>query len=407
MARDILRTSIRLGGVRCFDEGDGWGDAEPYLWTLFFRIDGQSVTYSDGALHGSGFTQDTPGSHMNLNTRSVVAGDVVAIPEAIGLFETLVYPIPLGFLDANIGGAVGVVCVLMEEDNVSDDGAEAGHRAFNDAVRGALAKIISTRSVTEQEVTDEALTSFTEAVKAAVLDAIEAQQNLFENLWSLFGKDDFIGSKVFTFQHDDLAADSSIRFEQRFDTKKDGSWLIFGTATTTVACSADAIAALAEALSDVQFPAQASPQAAVPSRFEKTLTAMRDYRRAEFSKTAGVRRWWALAERHAPQVAIAVAADPTLRATLGRLLEAMPALLKNRNTVLPKSFADDAQKVLDALRKNGSRRARIDASRASDMLQRLGGKTMKAALDLLDRTPPARHPVVSPVSVPAPPKALP
>jgi len=134
---------------------------------------------------------------------------------------------------------------------------------------------------------------------------------------------------------------------------------------------------------------------------------MRDYRRAEFSKTAGVRRWWALAERHAPQVAIAVAADPSLRATLGRLLEAMLGLLKNRNTVLSKSFAAEAQKVLDALHKNGSRRARIDASRASDMLQRLGGKTMKAALDLLDRTPSARHPVASPVSVPALPKALP
>jgi hypothetical protein len=40
MARDLLRVWMKLDNIRCYDEGDGWGDAEPYLWTVFFKIDG-------------------------------------------------------------------------------------------------------------------------------------------------------------------------------------------------------------------------------------------------------------------------------------------------------------------------------------------------------------------------------
>ena len=38
-----LDVSLVLDHIQCIDEGDGPGLAEPYLWTLFFKIDGTSV----------------------------------------------------------------------------------------------------------------------------------------------------------------------------------------------------------------------------------------------------------------------------------------------------------------------------------------------------------------------------
>ena len=40
MARDILKLRLELDRILCHDEGDGWGNAEPYLWTVFFEVDG-------------------------------------------------------------------------------------------------------------------------------------------------------------------------------------------------------------------------------------------------------------------------------------------------------------------------------------------------------------------------------
>lgn len=143
MARDVLQIYLELDRIHCHDEGDGWGDAEPYLWTVFFKVDGSTVTVSESlTLDGNATIHTTPGSHGNLGTTDVDEGDNVTIPANIGHWDTMLSPIgvtpPLDALIDDVGGVVGVVAVLMEEDNVSDDGAEAGHQALNDAVSAAL-----------------------------------------------------------------------------------------------------------------------------------------------------------------------------------------------------------------------------------------------------------------------------
>src|SRR5436305_13809138 len=123
MARPLMRCMIVLNPLNCHDEGDGIGDAEPYLWTIFFKCDGTTLSVSDaGKIQGSAVTFPTPGSHGNLNDDDVDAGDVVFIPSELGLFADTVIPIPVAaslqpLLGPDLPGFFGVVVVLMEEDN--------------------------------------------------------------------------------------------------------------------------------------------------------------------------------------------------------------------------------------------------------------------------------------------------
>ena len=62
MARPPMRWLINLNPLDCHDEGDGIGDAEPYLWTIFFKCDGSTLAVSDaGKIEGSALTFPTPG----------------------------------------------------------------------------------------------------------------------------------------------------------------------------------------------------------------------------------------------------------------------------------------------------------------------------------------------------------
>ena len=258
MARSTLNVQFDLTHIKCHDEGDGWGSAEPYLWTVFFLVDGSTISVNSGlTLSGNATMHFTPGSHGNLPNDDVDAGETVTIPAAIGEWQTLMKPIPVpppfDAVQPDVGGVVGVVCVLMEEDNVSDSGAAAGHTALNNAVRTAVNQIVATRTLTNQEVTEGELAQFETTIQNAVSNAVQNEQNFFENLWSWINPDDTIGFQVFLFKHDDLASKGTIAFSRRW--KNEGDWEIFGNVTATVTCPANALDNL---LSRRSAPAPAS-----------------------------------------------------------------------------------------------------------------------------------------------------
>jgi hypothetical protein len=96
VVRDILNVWIRLDRIHCFDEGDGWGSAEPYLWPVFFKIDGETVSMTDALkLSGTPTVVGTYGNHGNLGNTDVDAGDTIPIPESLGSWKTTLKPIPV------------------------------------------------------------------------------------------------------------------------------------------------------------------------------------------------------------------------------------------------------------------------------------------------------------------------
>src|SRR5688500_3224764 len=109
---------IQLERLHCFQEGDSAGAAEPYLWAVFFKIDG-TTAFVDETFHlaGTGHTFNSLGNHKNLNDSSVGAGDDVTIPQQFGFGGDFI-PIPLR---TPVGGTseipwvVGCVVVLLEE----------------------------------------------------------------------------------------------------------------------------------------------------------------------------------------------------------------------------------------------------------------------------------------------------
>jgi hypothetical protein len=238
-----LPVSVKLSSIHCRDEADGIGDAEPYLWTIFFKIDGETIHQAPALplLVGDAVFHFGPGSHGNLGTRSVDAGETVQIPAAIGEWQTELQPIILTTRDSTtipFPGIVGAVAVLMEEDNVSDSGAEEGHQALNNFVRDEINEFIHTINLSDFMGVDnpqDKLNELIEALKTKIQDgsaavvskAIQDAQWFGSNLWSGINKDDKIGSVVYTFSQQDIVQRRyTINLNRRW--QNEGDWEMFG-----------------------------------------------------------------------------------------------------------------------------------------------------------------------------------
>jgi hypothetical protein len=291
----------------------------------------------------------------------------------------------------------------MEEDNVSDDGAEAGHRALNDAVGAALQEIIDTRSLTNQEVSEAEIQGLTGAIETKIRNAIVDQQNAFENFWSWINADDTIGVKVFIFKHDDLDPGTTQNFSHRWHSE--GDWEIFGHITSTPLCPANALNGLFERIAAarrVSGPEQSASAESKGSResghqFEAAfnLDAMRQFRDGPYRAMPGLARWFGLAERHVGRVVRLALTSPELRQSVGKMLQWGDLIARQPDAALSREHVEHAERLLAALATHRSRRTRIDARRAQAVLKTLHDKTHREAMEFLAGVPPARRPNVA------------
>lgn len=248
--------TVAIEKLECGHEADGPGKAEPYLWNVFFKVDGDTLEVDfapDQAnrailvtLDGNAEFHFSEGSHGNLGG-GMGSGDSRDVPASVGTWETELEPIVVDVLfeEVELPGIVGMVSVLLEEDNVSDDGAEEGHQTLNELVEQELDALIRNFEVSVPiddlaDATDivmsavethfeEGAADLEDKVSTEVEDAIQTEQNLLENLWSGVNADDFVGSQIWRVTADDIeASDGSFPLTKRWDGDH-GEWTLTGS----------------------------------------------------------------------------------------------------------------------------------------------------------------------------------
>lgn len=107
-SRNPLNLTIQLNSIHCIDEGDGPGTAEPYIWILFYKIDGDTVRFGneddigEQLLRGAVTVERRNGAHGNLLIDDVDEGDSISIPTTIGRWETVLQPIPVAEVNKSL-----------------------------------------------------------------------------------------------------------------------------------------------------------------------------------------------------------------------------------------------------------------------------------------------------------------
>jgi hypothetical protein len=387
MARNPLQAQLVLERIHCHDEGDGIGGAEPYLWTVFFKLDGDTVALGDDLfLRGRATVIPTPGSHGNLGDADVDEGEDIGIPWAIGELVTTLRPIPVpawvadAFGVEDVGGVIGAVTVLMEEDNVSHHGAEAGHAALDAFVRQALDGLVPTIGIGHSMVTPEEIAALTEGAEEAISEAIRSAQSGWENFVSWLDADDLIGHTVFTFGHDRLAETGGEAFSQRWENE--GDWELFGRVAAAPTCPAEAVLAVLRSLGLVEADAE-----------RHTLDVIHSVRRTSLAGNRELGAWWMLAERNTASISQVLRGDPALaRGLVSPLVSTLAAAAVDPDAPLPVATFVALEGILQALVVQGDRRLRIDAKAALGVLPKLRGESLASAAVVLANEPPTRKP---------------
>jgi hypothetical protein len=223
--------------------------AEPYLLSVFFKVDGETVRIiqrADGklALQGDPVIKRTDSRHGNLP--QIRDGQTVNVPGKVGRasFELRPIPLPGALGSAVVGGAsgvAGVLYVLNEQDKVPDDAIVEGYRAlvaqFTTELRNLLRSVVIDPAAPGSnpfEISDAVKEAITERITAKVKAAVLSSANLLQKLGMLVDKDDILGTDVRIFTETGLLADPSQPFSQPFPAGSRGDWRVTGSATATV-----------------------------------------------------------------------------------------------------------------------------------------------------------------------------
>ncbi|MCJ7825244.1 MAG: hypothetical protein MUP44_10115, partial [Anaerolineales bacterium] len=298
----------------------------------------------------------------------------IAIPDELReLGELLGEDVP-----DDLPGFVGVAVVLMEEDSVTDDGAEAGHRALNNAIRDSIQQIIDTRNYDNAGVSEDEIDALTDGIDDKISHAIQSQQNIFEDIWAWLNKDDEIGHKVFVFDSDALAGQTSMALQKRW--KSNGDWEIQGELIPSIVCPADAVASVLEATlaesRDVRYD-------------RGGLQYFRDH---EMLRYEGILQWWEMVKRNKGRILSLIMHDADIRDQVFDLFDSVQVLIQTPEQNIPEEVIDKTMRLVEKTRQSRSRRLRVDAGRVQEIAARMRGKTVREALQLMSDLPPARYP---------------
>lgn len=381
-----LTVDLRVREVICHHQADrpiGIGGSEPYLLTLFFKVDGDTVSLTNEfALTGTATFHPTPGTHGNLDDVDVHNGDVVLVPDDIGSFTTTLRGIQLPdpcdqLLPGGVSGVVGVVCALLEHDGVGEGAADAGHEAFDNVLTMEINKIVNTLSIDNQEIPADAKDVIAEQVKEAFKQAVKDELGFFGELGLglsilLFaGKDDQLLDALFMFTHPELQDQGTIEFRSRPNPGETEDWEIVGDISVADSCLARAVGRMAT-------------RPALPD-----FRALRAFRDREIVSRPHVGEWLALASRNSAALLRPLRRDPKLRSAAVQALAAAGKATAERDRPIPAEHVAAVRQILESAIPDAAPQARHDLERLREVLPGLEGRTPNHVLRILGARGPA------------------
>lgn len=236
-----MYVKLGLNQLTCHHRDEGWTYSEPYLWNIFFKVDGSCIRLNNQfLLDGEPTYHFSEGSHGNLHAKDIRTGESIGIPKSVGEWKTSLVPLRIPYFEADISGVIGVVSILMEQNYVSTKGAEAGHQALNTHVKNAINSAIAAfdpKRVDIQDIDgsikrffDAQVSDYVKTIGDLVGQAVANSQSVVQNIFSLVNKDVVIGYKVWDFSNAGIeSAGGEAQFKQRWTTRKYGDWEIKGS----------------------------------------------------------------------------------------------------------------------------------------------------------------------------------
>lgn len=224
-----LDVRLTLQQIRCYQQNESQ-HAEPYLWPVFFKIDGDSVVFDLNTMKLSGkATVVAPnGSPRNLGRSRVHSGEWFSIPASIGEYVTELKPIPVrpvfGAL-TDVPSIIGSIAILLEEDNTPDNVVRRAYEALHGALQSELDALIPTFGLTKMEAGDDEIQAILNRVTAAVKTSVMSS-SLFDLLKTVADPDDQIGYSAEVFGYDQLFRNSVVTWQQTW--QQEGEWALDG-----------------------------------------------------------------------------------------------------------------------------------------------------------------------------------
>lgn len=116
MGAPALWVEMQLTNFSWLRTGSGLSGGTIYLWAVFFKIDGDTVSLGQNLqLQGKATVVAKPGNQGDLGSNDFgVTGGTIPIPPTIGRYRTVLRAVPvLGNFVSGVIGCVAVVLVQM------------------------------------------------------------------------------------------------------------------------------------------------------------------------------------------------------------------------------------------------------------------------------------------------------
>jgi hypothetical protein len=215
-----MKVTLSLEKIFVNNEGDGSGNAEPFLWPIFFKIDDDTIlNLGDPTV----WLSAPNGAHENLGG-SVGAGKAINIPKSIG---EKAFNLNFGQIVKKDQALMGCLAVLLEEDDFPVDGdIKKNYQTFVNETIDRIKGIIS-----------KALTPTSNAPGSSGVNAPSIEDEVAKKLkkelthW-IADVDDFIGVKLVIATAEELMANPHITFTQSWNEStgsEDGDYTLLGS----------------------------------------------------------------------------------------------------------------------------------------------------------------------------------